>query len=260
MLGFLKRRRRRRLREAPFPEEWRQIIETNIPLFGRLSENDRRELLGNVQVFLAEKHFEGCGSLQVTDEIRVTVAAQACMLLLHRDTDFYPGLEAILVYPGAYMAPAKEHLPGGVVREGPSARLGESWNRGVVVLSWDDVRRGASDMRDGQNLVFHEFAHQLDLESGAAEGAPGFEHRSSYVAWARVLGQEYEQLLRDVATGHANVLDRYGATNPAEFFAVTTEAFFEKPLELRRQHPELYDELKAFYRQDPAMFFATDVT
>lgn len=252
MLGLLRRFRRKRLRQAAFPEQWRRIIEANVPLYGRLSAEDQRELLGDIQVLLDEKHFEGCGGLEMTDEIRVTVAAQACMLLLHRDTDFYPTLDSILVYPSGYFAPSTERLPGGVVREGPSARLGESWNRGVVVLSWDDVRRGAADIQDGHNLVFHEFAHQLDLESGAAEGAPLLERGSRYVAWARVLGEEYQQLLRDVATGHANVLDRYGATNPAEFFAVTTEAFFERPAELRRQHPDLYQELKDFYRQDPA--------
>ncbi len=145
-----------------------------------------------------------------------------------------------------------EPLGGGGLIAGEQGRLGEAWGQGVVVLSWDDVRRGAADMRDGQNVVLHEFAHQLDQEDGAADGAPILPGRSRYVAWARVLGAEYEQLRRDASRGRPSVLDDYGATNPAEFFAVATECFFEKPGLLRRRHPELYEELRAYYRQDPA--------
>jgi Mlc titration factor MtfA (ptsG expression regulator) len=257
MFRILKERRRRRLRQRPFPPAWERIIERNFPLYMRLPAADRQELRGAIQVFLAEKHFEGCGGLVLTDEIRVTIAAQACLLLLHRRTDDYPGLVSILVYPSAYVARAVERMPGGVVREELSARLGESWSRGAVVLSWDDVRRGATDIHDGHNVVLHEFAHQLDEESGAAEGAPALERRSMYVTWARVLGSAYEGLRRDVAEGRPTVLREYAATNPAEFFAVATEAFFEKPARLVRLHPDLYEELKLFYRQDPLTFNAT---
>ncbi len=254
MFRFLKERRRRRLRELPFPPAWERVLERNVPLYLRLPEADRRELRGDVQVFLAEKSFEGCGGLELTDEIRVTIAAQACLLLLHRRNDDYPGLGSILVYPSAYVARAARRLPGGVVDEELSARLGESSSRGAVVLSWDDVRRGAADVHDGHNVVLHEFAHQLDQESGAAEGAPLLERPSSYVAWARVLGAAYEDLRRGVAEGRPTVLRGYGATNPAEFFAVATEAFFEKPTQLARLQPDLYAELKEFYRQDPLTF------
>jgi Mlc titration factor MtfA (ptsG expression regulator) len=252
----MKRRRRNRLREKPFPPEWLRIIERNFPLYERLPAADQRELLGDIQVFLAEKHFEGCGGLEITDEIRVTIAAQACLLLLHRETDDYPRLDSILVYPSAYVAASVERYPGGIVGEGLSARLGEAWATGAVVLSWDDVRRGAADIHDGHNVVLHEFAHQLDQESGAAEGLPVLERRSMYVAWARVLGAAYERLRSDVARGRPTVLDSYGAKNPAEFFAVATECFFEKPVQLARHHPALYAELREFYRQDPVTFFA----
>jgi MtfA peptidase len=251
MFGFFKRRRRERLRAAPFPPEWDGILRRNVPYYDRLDEADRKELHGHIHVFLAEKHFEGCGGLALTDEIRVTIAAQACLLLLHRDTDYYRRLVTVLVYPSAYTAKGVEPIGGGVMLEGEEARLGEAWTGGVVVLSWDDVRAGASDIHDGHNVVLHEFAHQLDQEDGAADGAPILDRRSQYVAWARVLGGEYERLRRASRAGKESVLDGYGATNPAEFFAVATECFFEKPAQLRRKHPELYEELKEYYRQDP---------
>ncbi|MHC5542275.1 M90 family metallopeptidase, partial [Singulisphaera rosea] len=164
MFGFFKRRRRERLRATPFPTAWVEIIEKNVPLYQRLGEADRRELQGHIQVFLGEKQFEGCGGLELTDEVRVTIAAQACLLLLHRETDDYRRLITILVYPSAYEAKGVEPIGGGFVIEGIQGRLGEAWQDGVVVLSWDDVRRGAADARDGQNVVLHEFAHQLDQE------------------------------------------------------------------------------------------------
>jgi MtfA peptidase len=254
MFGFLKRRRREQLRSEPFPDEWDAILRRNVPLYDRLDDADRAELQGHVRVFLAEKHFEGCGGLELTDEIRLTIAAQACLLLLHRETDIYRRLVTILVYPSAYVARSVQSLGGGLVLEGEQGRLGEAWGSGsgVVVLSWDDVRTGASDARDGHNVVLHEFAHQLDQEDGAADGAPILEHRSRYVTWARVLGAEYEELRRASSAGKRSVLDDYGATEPAEFFAVATECFFEKPAQMKRKHPALYDELKDYYHQDPA--------
>jgi len=251
VFGFLRDRRRERLRAEPFPAEWREILERGFPLYGRLPAEDRRELEGHVRVFVEEKSFEGAGGLEMTDEVRVTVAAQACVLLLHRDTDYYPRMRSVVVYPAAYVAEHRS-AEGGVVTEGVEARLGESWSSGAVVLSWGDVRAGARDLRDGHNVVFHEFAHQLDLEGGGVDGVPELEGASAYRAWARVFAAEYLELRRDAAQGRRSVLDDYGATDPAEFFAVATEAFFEKPLALRRKHPELYAELASYYLQDPA--------
>lgn len=242
------------MRATPFPDGWRAIVERQFPLFGLLSAEDRAELLGHMQVFLDEKKFEGCGGLEITDEIRVTIAAQACLLLLHREPHYYPRLVSILVYPHAYVAQSRERLPGGIVVETPSGRLGESWVDDVVVLAWDAVRSGASDPNDGHNVVLHEFAHQLDQEDGTSNGAPILEHRTQYVAWARILGDEFDALRAAAEHGRHTDIDSYGATNPAEFFAVVTEAFFERPDALRRRHPELYDELRTFYKQDPAAF------
>jgi Mlc titration factor MtfA (ptsG expression regulator) len=252
MFGWLKRRRREALKRAAFPAAWRAIIEKNVPYAAGLSVEDRQELLGHVQVFLAEKHFEGCGGLSLTDEVRVTIAAQACVLLLHRQTDYYPRLVSILVYPSTYLVPGGRPAANGLPDEAPQARLGESWARDLVVLAWDSVLSGASDIHDGHNVVLHEFAHQLDQEDGAGDGAPILPRRSMYLAWARVLGHDFDQLVRDTERHHRTLIDRYGATNPAEFFAVVTETFFEKPRQLRSKYPELYLQLQQFYLQDPA--------
>jgi Mlc titration factor MtfA (ptsG expression regulator) len=252
VLGWFKRRRRSALRRRPWPPEWRAIVDKNVPYVARLPAADRAELEGHVQVFLAEKRFEGCGGLALTDEIRVTIAAQACVLLLHRDDDVYPNLRSILVYPTTYLVAGGRRTADGLVSDEAQARLGESWRRDVVVLAWDSVLSGAADLHDGQNVVLHEFAHQLDQEDGAGDGAPILPRRSMYVAWARVLGHEFERLVHDAQTRHRSLLDRYGATNPAEFFAVATETFFEKPRQLRAKHPALYEQLQLFYRQDPA--------
>ena len=251
MFGF-KQRRRDRLRATSLPAAWIKIIERNVPFYRCLPKDDQRELQGHIQVFLAEKHFEGCGGLQVTDEIKVTIAAQACLLLLHRDTDYYPTLSSILIYSSAYRVHVSKSMGSGIVLEGDTVRLGEAWRHGVVVLAWDDVLRGAADIHDGHNVVLHEFAHQLDHECGDAHGSPLLPRRSMYVAWGRVLGAEYAQIQQDAKHGRRTVLDKYGATSPAEFFAVATECFFGKAVQLKRKHPELYEELKLYYQQDPA--------
>lgn len=257
MFGFLARRRRSRLRARPFPAEWRQIIERNLPIFRRLPAADQSELLGHVQVFLAEKRFEGCGGLELTDEIRVTIAAQACLLLLHREADYYPELTVILVYPTGYMAHEERHVGGGLWEEGADDRLGHT-GRGLraLVLAWDSVRHGAADPNDGENLVLHEFAHQLDFEDWRTDGTPALGTRAEYLAWARVMSREFEALRAADDAGTPTLLDKYGATNPAEFFAVVTEAFFERPHALRARHPDLYAELERFFRQDPTTYSA----
>lgn len=248
----LKKRRRRELMQKPFPAAWRDIVNENVPYVRGLSDDERRELEGLVLVFLDEKHFEGCGGLEIDDEIRVTIATQACVLLLHRQTDIYPELQSILVYPHAYVAKGLHMDDEHIMTEGPESRLGESWGHGSVILSWDDVLRGASDVRDGHNVVFHEFAHQLDQESSVGPGAPVLSKRSMYLAWARVLGTEYEALLDDLEHHRRTLIHPYGATNPAEFFAVVSELFFEKPRQLEKKHPALYEQLRDFYQQDPA--------
>lgn len=251
LFGF-RRHRRARLLATPLPEAWWRIIDERVPLVRAMSAEDRAELGGTVQVLIAEKTFEGCGGLQMTEEIKVTIAAQAAVLLLHRDTRYYPSLQTILVYPAAYVAPATVRQPDGTVVEGPQPRLGESWHRGALVVSWDDVVRGAENAGDGHNVVLHEFAHQLDGEDGPMDGAPPLGSRARYREWARVLGQEYAELAESLHRGHHQLLDDHAATNPPEFFAVATELFFERPAAMKARYPELYRQLAEFYAQDPA--------
>ncbi len=255
MFGLLTNRRRERLRAKPAPPEWLEVLGRNVPIFGRLPDEDRLELLGHMQVFLTEKHFEGCGGLELTEEISVTIAAQACLLLLHRATDYYPNLTSVLVYPSGYTASDERYIGGGVWEEGPEDRLGHTaHNLRALVLAWDAARHGASDPSDGANVVLHEFAHQLDFENRSSDGTPELETRGEYLSWARVMSAEFEALRRGDDFDGMQVLDRYGASNPTEFFAVATEAFFERPRALRARHAELYEVLKKFFRQDPVVF------
>ena len=255
VFGIFTNRKRERLRAEGAPREWVRILDRSFPAFGRLSRNDRAELLGHINVFLAEKHFEGCGGLELTEEIKVTIAAQACLLLLHRDTDYYPNLTSILVYPSGYTAHESRHVGGGVWEEGPEERLGHTAHGlGALVLAWDAAQHGALDPSDGSNVVLHEFAHQLDFENRSADGTPNLETRAEYVSWSRVMAQEFERLRQSIPYQYDAVLDIYGAQNPTEFFAVATEAFFETPRALKSRHPELYDALKRYFRQDPIIF------
>lgn len=249
--GILKRRRRRRVRTRPFPGEWLKILTRSFPRYLLLPPADQEELRGHIQVLLSEKRFEGAAGLEITDEIRVTIAAQACFLLLHRETDFYPGLYSIIVYPHEYVARHRERNATGSVVEGLQVRIGETAARGALVVSWDGARRGASDVHDCRNVVFHEFAHQLDAEEGAFNGAPILPRRSMYITWARTLGEEFAELRERVLQHQETDIDPYGATNPAEFFAVATECFFQQPRQMQQHHPELYGKLRAFYKQDP---------
>jgi Mlc titration factor MtfA (ptsG expression regulator) len=246
-------RRRDALKRQALPQAWRDILTKNIGLYRILPEHLQEQLHGLIQVFLSEKGFVGCEAQEITDEVRVTIAGQACMLLLNRKTRFYPKLKTIYVYPEAYVVKTL-HNKGGVVTEEESVRLGESWTDGPLVLSWDSVTGGARNVHDGRNVVFHEFAHQLDQEDGTADGAPLLDDRSGYRSWAAVLGAEFETLRRQKKKGRRSVLNKYGASHPAEFFAVATEAFFEKPKQLQKRCPDLYEELKGYYQVDPLEF------
>lgn len=259
IFGFLKERHRNRLRTQLFPNEWLKIIQNRVAFLSRLSATDRSELLGHVQVFLSEKRFEGCGGLELNDEVLVTIAAQACLLLLHRKTDYFPRLLTILVYPSTYMVEEQRHVEGPVWEDAKTARLGETGRQmGTMVLAWDAVKSGAVDPSDGKNVVLHEFAHQLDFENYAADGAPELATRKQQLSWREVMRTEFASLRAAEETGIPTLLDTYGATNPAEFFAVSTEAFFERPRMLRAHHPKLYQELQSYFRQDPVEFSAEE--
>lgn len=244
------KRKRNKIMEKPFPEEWEKILIDHFPQYNNLPVPLREELKNKMKVFLHEKRFHGCQDLEVTEKMKVLIAAQACMLLLNRGTNFYPKLTTVNIYPSAYVSQNFTGA-GGVVIRGNQPVLGESWNTGELVLSWDSSVHGAANMFDGHNVVYHEFAHQLDQEDGVADGAPILERRSAYASWAMVLGEEYDTLIRKKKKVRKTVLRKYGATHPAEFFAVATEAFFEKPRQLHKKHPELYEELKTYYKVSP---------
>lgn len=244
--------RRSRLQAQTFPAPWRAILQRNVSYYGRLTPSEREELHGDIQVFIAEKNFEGCGGLEITEEIKVTIAAYACILLLNRQHDFYPRLQSVLVYPDVYPAAVRRIAPGNIAVEGHEMRAGESWRTGAVVLSWNHVLRRPAAVPEGRNVALHEFAHQIDQENGFVDGAPNLSTTSQYATWARVLGSEFATLSQQTVAEQPTLIDKYGATQPAEFFAVVTEYFFEKSRALQQRHPELYEELRRFYRQDPA--------
>jgi Mlc titration factor MtfA (ptsG expression regulator) len=249
IFSWLTRRRRRKLLAEPFPAEWLGHLDRNVPLYSRLNDTEKAKLRDDLRVMVAEKQWEGCGGLTMTDEIKVTIAAHAALLLLGIDHDYFARVMSILVYPSGFRAPEGWQRADGVVDLDAGA-LGEAWYDGPVVLAWDSVITGASDPKDGRNVVLHEFAHQLDYLDGVADGTPPLRRSGDYAKWQEVMTREYTRLRAE--GGRAKVLDSYGATNEAEFFAVATEAFFEKSRQMYTRHPELYAVLVDYYGQDPA--------
>jgi MtfA peptidase len=272
--------RRRAWASRPFPPAWRTILRRRVPLYRQLPADLQQQLRRRILVFLAEKPFLGCGGLALTDEMRVTIAAQACLLRLNRPAEMFPELKRILVYPGAFVVDRVHAAPGGVLREERRALAGESWQQGQVILSWQDVLDGARVFDDGHNVVLHEFAHQLDQESGSANGAPRLGSRAAHARWADVMSREFAQLqarIRAREAAHAraraewswsgapdvpaageppDLISDYGATNEAEFFAVVTEVFFEQAAALAARHPALFALLLDYYAVDPREWHA----
>jgi len=246
--------KRQLIKAKPFPKEWRDVIKRNVPYFYEMPADLQLQLKEHVQVFLHEKHFYGFEGIEINDEIKTTIAVQACLLLLNQDEKYYPKLKSIYVYPAAFITNHSSRDAAGVVHEKRRVLSGESWELGKVVLSWKDTKQGASNIDDGRNVVIHEFAHQLDQETGMANGAPFLRHKNRR-CWSQVLTKEYEKLRAQSATGSRSLLDKYGATNPAEFFAVASEIFFERPQEMQEKHPNLYQQLQGFYRVNPALWF-----
>ncbi len=234
-----------------FQEEWITLLKKNVPLYAQLPEELRLRLHERIAQFIATIRFEGCGGLELTEAMILTVAAQACLLVVHREGKPYPKLSAVYLYPTTFSSVSKRMDAHGIVTEGDVRRLGESSGWGTVVLAWDSVTQGARHMADGDNVTFHEFAHQLDHEDGRTDGAPALSSGAAYRTWSRVFQANYADFLQRTEAGTEKVLDPYGATNPAEFFAVATEIFFEKPTQLFNERPEMYAELKRYYHLDP---------
>jgi MtfA peptidase len=243
--------RQNRLKRRPLSPQQQATLEQSLPMYESLSVDERRRLHGHVLVFLSQKQFIGCRGLQVTEQMKVTVAAISALLLLNERGKYFPRLRSILIYPDAYIAQERVAMAGGVVEERQVARLGESWTTDQVVLSWQQIQYDLTHWQDGQNVILHEFAHQLDQEDGKAEGVPVLQRDADYKTWAEIMTVEYQQLCDRTAKGQKTVLNPYGATNPAEFFAVATETFFEKPQQLMTHHGALYDQLQRYYQFDP---------
>ena len=243
--------RRRLMRGRPFPEAWRRILRQRVPYLRSLPADLQIQLKQHMQVFIAEKKFIGCDGLIVTDEMRITIAAQACLLILNRRTDYYPNLRQILIYPGPFIVDKAQPDAAGVLHQQRRVLIGESWSQGQVVLSWDDIIEGAAVVDDGHNVVIHEFAHQLDQEAGYANGAPRLASQAQYASWSQVLSAEFNNLQERTRLQQPSLLSDYGATDPVEFFAVASEVFFEQPQHMAAEYPALYNELSRFYRVHP---------
>lgn len=255
--GWWQKQRLEKIHSLPFPESWREILRHNLPVYRHLPAPLRQRLENDIKWFLADKYFDGRDGLQITDEVRLTIAGQACLLLLGRKNHrCYPKLSRIVVYPDAYVATAAE-AAGSVAIHKPQVRLGESWQNGAVVLSWRHALAGGRQPDDGQNVVLHEFAHRLDQLSGRADGAPVLDNPGQYRHWAEVMSREFSSLRQRLRLRKKAWLNAYGATNPAEFFAVLTEYFFEKPHSLKRHNPELFDIMHSYYGLDPARDLTT---
>jgi Mlc titration factor MtfA (ptsG expression regulator) len=255
MFSFFTSRRRRKLIQVPFPSEWEAIIRKNVFHFGLLEEDECDHLRALVQVFVAEKYWDGAGGLELTDEIRVTISAQACLLLLGLPHNFYQNVQSIVVYPSTVVPPQRK--PG--FFETPSAPLelqhpilGQAFQQGPVIIIWDAALRAGRHPASGHNVIYHEFAHKLDMLDGAADGTPPLRDRAEYRDWVQTCSREFLRLKHDTEMGRASFLDAYGATNEAEFFAVATEHFFDRPHQMVADAPDLYRVLQEYYRQDPA--------
>lgn len=251
--AWFTRRRRRKLLAALFPDLWRAVLHENVAAYSRLTAAEQKRIDNYLLVFIAEKNWEGCNGLTITPEIQVTIAAGVGLLTLGFDGEYFDHVQSILVYPEAYVAREQTPVAPWVVLEGQSAREGEAWHRGPVVLSWPDVLADARRDSDGHNLVLHEFAHQIDmLNGGTADGIPPMASVDQYQRWTTAIEREFQRLRHACEAGRHTLLGDYATKNKAEFFAVATEVFFELPHELKHEHGELYDLFREFYRQDPA--------
>jgi len=253
-MGFFRNWGYRRLLARTLPSRWETILGRDTPCFRHLTPTEREQLCRHIRIFLAKKNFVGCAGVVVTQDMRVVIAAYACLLLLNLDNDFYPSLGSIVIYPTGYTAKVRNIDELGIVTEATEERLGESWEEGTIVLAWSSICELIEKKSCGINVILHEFAHQLDAEIGITDGAPLQQLNDRYSDWSEIHATTCARIRRDRRRGRPLVLDSYGASSPAEFFAVATEAFFEQPVRLKAHRAEIYAELQALYRQDPACF------
>jgi Mlc titration factor MtfA (ptsG expression regulator) len=252
LFSWLQQRRRAKLLAKPFSPEWLTYLRRNVAHYQHLSEQEQARLRDDLRIFIFEKRWEGCGGLKIADEIKVTIAAQACLLVLGMKHNYFDRVSSILVYPRGYRVPPVDETRDDPIDDPRRAWVGEAHYRGPVVLSWADVLREGRSTTASHNLVIHEFAHQLDFLDGVVNGTPPLKDEAQARRWHNVMTAEYQRLIRESESGQATLLDQYGATNEAEFFAVATECFFDQPVELKLRHSQLYELLREYYQQDPA--------
>ncbi|WMS89670.1 zinc-dependent peptidase [Pseudoalteromonas sp. HL-AS1] len=245
---------RSKYKDFALNSQQKDILLRCMPIYKKMTDADREKLERHITWFLNEKRFVGCDGLRLTSAMKLIVAADACVLALNKPWPLYRNVKEILLYPSAYYAPQSTRDSAGLVSYHNTVRLGESWPGGTLVLSWHDVLEGNRLPSDGHNLVFHEFAHQLDQETGKTTGTPILKSSADYKEWGRVFSRAFTQLKSHVAYSMPHVIHSYGATNEAEFFAVLTETFLEKPAELRRYDPEIYSMLVNYYQFDPIVW------
>jgi Mlc titration factor MtfA (ptsG expression regulator) len=250
-LFFYRNWRRQRCLEQPFPSQWLDILQSRVPLYRRLPASLARQLEQHVQLFLTEKDFYGCDGFEITERVQVTVAGHACLLIAARRYTDFDEVQSILVYPDAYHVRSVES-DGLVVSESSQVRAGEASSRGQVVLAWSECENAIQAPDEAHNVILHEFAHQLDYLDGTADGAPPLSGEQAR-QWQSIMTKAYQDLRHSLRHRHP-WLDPYGATEPAEFFAVLTEAFFQQPAHLKSEQPEVYQALCDFYRLDPHSF------
>ena len=261
MLNWFTNRRRKKLTAAPFPPAWEDILRRNVGHYGMLSDEERAHLRALIQVFIAEKYWEGAGGLEMTDEIRVTISAQACLLLLGLPHDYYKNVQSIIVYPSTVIVPQRKmgFFENTIAPVDPAqAIIGQAFHQGPVIIIWDAALRGGRHPESCHNVIYHEFAHKLDMLDGMADGTPPLRDRAEYRDWVTTCTDEYLRLKQRANEGKKSFLDAYGATNEAEFFAVATEHFFDQPQLMMQHAPDLYRVLKHYYRQDPALRISRD--
>lgn len=259
LFRFLTHRRRKKLTAVPFPAAWKDILRRNMGYYRLLNDTERAHLHSLIQVFIAEKHWEGAGGLVLNDEIRVTISAHACLLLLGLSHNYYRNIETIIVYPSTVVVPPRKPGFFEITLEPVEENypiVGEAFRQGPVIIIWDAALQGGRNPESGHNVIYHEFAHKLDMLDGAADGTPPLKDRAEYRDWVRTFSLEFLRLRHDTKNGRKTFLDTYGATNEAEFFAVATEQFFEQPLIMIKNAPALYRALKEYYGQDPVSRFS----
>ena len=252
IFSWLRNRRRQRILAAPVSPEWSTYIERNVRHWRFLDDAQRSKLLERTKVIVAEKDWVAGPDFAVTEEIKVTIAAQVAILLLGIEAAYYfDGVQTVIVYPGPFVRPAQPWLDSEDDGDG-TPLYGESWHRGPIVLSWKQVLRAGRNASSGLNVTLHEFAHFLDGLDGTVEGTPPMPNAAAERRWHQVTHAEYLRLVGNARRDEATLLDHYGASSPAEFFAVATECFFERPRAMRQWHRDLYEVLSGFYHQDPA--------